>query len=213
MILTLNCNFTANKGVEQMKRKDSKLLFLISNKDATAFEALYDRYIRMIYNYVYRELNDERLADDLIQDFWLKVWEDPSFLKCNESGSVKVYMLQHLKFRILDLYRKTMTHLMMELRPEIAELEQAAYNSIIEVMNESELVAAIHEALENQPPLVRDTFWMRINHWSVEETARCLSVSPKTVYNKYSESLAVVRAHIRDHYPEFAEFNNYRAGK
>lgn len=196
-----------------MKRKDSKLLFLISNKDAKAFEALYDRYIRVIYSFVYRELNDERLADDLIQDFWLKVWEDPSFLKCNEMGSVKVYMLQHLKFRILDLYRKTMTHLMMELKPEMAELEQASYNSITIAMNESELVAAIHEALENQPPLVRNTFWMRINDWSVEETASSLSVSPKTIYNKYSESLAVVRAHIRNHYPEFAEFNNYRAEK
>lgn len=196
-----------------MKVKDSKLLFLISNKDATAFEALYDRYIRLIYSYMYRELNDERLADDLIQDFWLKVWEDPSFLKCNEAGSVKVYMLQYLKFRILDFYRKTMNHLIMEFRPEVAELEQASYDCITAVMNESELVAAIQEALENQPPLVRNTFWMRINRWSVEETARTLAVSPKTIYNKYSESLTVVRAHLRDHYPEFAELNNYRAGK
>lgn len=191
-----------------MKRKDSKLLFLISKKDARAFKTLYDRYIRMIYSYVFRELNDERLADDLIQDFWLKVWEDPSFLKCNETGSVKVYMLQHLKFRILDLYRKTMAHMMMELSPEVAELEQASYNSVTAEMNESELVAAIHEALEQVSPLMRNVFWMRINHWSVEETARNLSVSSKTVYNKYSESLAVVRAHLRDHYPEFAELHD-----
>jgi len=196
-----------------MKIKDSKLLFLISNKDGAAFETLYNRYIRLIYSYVYRELNDERVADDLIQDFWLRVWEDPSFLKCNESGSVKVYMLQHLKFRILDLYRKTMTHLVMELNPEIAEQEQAAYNHITEMMNESELLAAIQEALEHQPPLVRNTFWMRINNWSVEETARTLSVSQKTIYNKYSESLSVVRAHLRDHYPEFAEISSPRIRK
>jgi RNA polymerase sigma-70 factor (ECF subfamily) len=199
--------------LERMKIKDSKLLFLISNKDAAAFETLYDRYIRLIYSYVYRELNDERAADDLIQDFWLRVWEDPSFLKCNESGSLKGYMLQHLKFRILDLYRKTMTHLMMELNPEKAEQEQVAYNSITEMMNEAELLAAIQEALELQPPLVRNTFWMRINHWSVEETARTLSVSQKTIYNKYSESLSIVRAHLRDHYPEFAEQGNFRIRK
>lgn len=191
-----------------MKRKDSRLLFLISKKDAKAFKTLYDRYIRLIYSYVFRELNDERLADDLIQDFWLKVWEDPSFLKCNETGSVKVYMLQHLKFRILDLYRKTMAHMMMELSPEVTELEQESYNSVTAKMSESELVAAIHEALENQPPLLRNIFWMRINHCSVEETARSLSVSQKTVYNKYSESLAVVRAHIQNHYPEFAELHD-----
>jgi len=196
-----------------MKVKDSKLLLLISNKDAKAFEALYNRYIRTIYRYVYRELNDERQADDLIQDFWLKVWENPSFLKCNEDGSVKGYMLQHMKFRILDLYRKTMTHLMLELKPEFLEHEEALYNSITEHLNETELLVAIHEALEQVSPLMRKVFWMRIDNWSVEETARNLSVSSKTVYNKYSESLAVVRKHLRDYYPEFAGLNNYREGK
>ena len=119
-------------------------------------------------------------------------------------------MLQHLKFRILDLYRKTVSHLVMELNPEIADQELSAYDNITEMMNESELLTAIQEALAHQPPLVRNTFWMRINHWSVEETARMLSVSPKTIYNKYSESLSIVRSHLRDHYPEFAELNNSR---
>ena len=51
---------------------------------------------------------------------------------------------------------------------------------------------------------------MRINNWSVEETAHTLSVSTKTIYNKYSESLTVVREHIRDHYPEFADIRKVR---
>ncbi|MBK5196340.1 MAG: sigma-70 family RNA polymerase sigma factor, partial [Proteiniphilum sp.] len=188
-----------------MKIKDSKLLFQISQKDAKAFDAFYDRYIKMIYRFVYRELNDEMITDDLIQDFWLRVWEDSSFLKCNEKGSVQSYMLQHLRFRILDLYRKTLTNLFCEYNPDKAERELEFYNSITEEMNEKELLLIIREALENQSQIIRNTFWMRINNWSVEETARTLSVSSKTVYNKYSESLIVVRAYIRNRYPEFAD--------
>lgn len=177
---------------------------MIANKDSKAFDTFYRRYIRMIYKFVYSELNDQELTDDLIQEFWLRVWEDPSFLKCNGAGSVQSYMLQYLKFRILDLYRKTLKGLLHDLSPEKIEQEQDEYNNIVAELDEKELLDVIREALNRQPQVVRNTFWMRINNWSVKETANTLSISPKTVYNKYSESLALVRTHIIDHYPEFA---------
>lgn len=190
--------------------KDCGLLLLISKKDAKAFDVFYNRYIKMIYRFVYRELYDEMLSDDLIQDFWIRVWEDPSFLKCNEKGSVQSYMLQYLKFRILDLYRKTAKNLVQVCNIDIAEYELSEYRTITEELIEKELLMIIHEALENQPQIIRNTFWMRINNWSVEETARSLSVTSKTVYNKYSESLTIVRTHIRKRYPEFATFRSLR---
>ena len=193
-----------------MKIKDSKLLLLISEKDVKAFDTFYYRYIKMIYRFVFRELNDEVLTDDLIQEFWLRVWEDPGFLKCNDKGSVQAYMLQHMKFRVLDLYRKTLTGLLQEFNSEKVERDQLDYDNITEELNEKELLGIIQEALKNQSPIIRNTFWMRINNWTVEETSRALSVSNKTIYNKYSESLTVVRAHIRDHYPEFADIRKLR---
>ena len=193
-----------------MKIKDSKLLLLISEKDVKAFDTFYYRYIKMIYRFVFRELNDEVLTDDLIQEFWLRVWEDPGFLKCNDKGSVQAYMLQHMKFRVLDLYRKTLTGLLQEFNSEKVEHDQFDYDNITEELNEKELLGIIQEALKNQSPIIRNTFWMRINNWTVEETSRALSVSNKTIYNKYSESLTVVRAHIRDHYPEFADIRKLR---
>jgi RNA polymerase sigma-70 factor (ECF subfamily) len=193
-----------------MKIKDSKLLLLISEKDVKAFDTFYYRYIKMIYRFVFRELNDEVLTDDLIQEFWLRVWEDPGFLKCNDKGSVQAYMLQHMKFRVLDLYRKTLTGLLQEFNSEKVERDQLDYDNITEELNEKELLGIIQEALKNQSPIIRNTFWMRINNWTVEETSRALSVSNKTIYNKYSESLTVVRAHIRDHYPEFADIRKVR---
>jgi RNA polymerase sigma-70 factor (ECF subfamily) len=164
----------------------------------------------MIYRFVFRELNDEVLTDDLIQEFWLRVWEDPAFLKCNDKGSVQAYMLQHMKFRVLDLYRKTLTGLLQEFNSEKVEHDQFDYDNITDRLNEKELLWIIQEALEHQSPIIRNTFWMRINNWTVEETSQALSVSTKTIYNKYSESLTVVRAHIRDHYPEFADIRKLR---
>lgn len=193
-------------GNIRMKRKDSELLARIGRKDRKAFDAFYDRYIRLIYCFVFRELHDEQLVDDLIQDFWMKVWEDPQFLRCREDGSVKVFMLQYFRFRIFDLYRKTMNS--QKLISQQEELEGMAdiFTTITEKSEVDELVRIIHEALAKQSSLVRNVFWLRVNDWSVEETAKSLSVSSKTVYNRYSESLVVIRQHICQHYPEFAYF-------
>lgn len=207
MNLLLSCIFTAVENDHPMKAKDSKLLTLIAIKDENAFDAFYDRYIKMMYKFVYHELGDQAQSDDLIQDFWVKVWENPSFLKCDATGSVRGYMLQYLRYRILDLYRNTLGSLLHASTPEKMEQELETYNNIMADLSEKELLAILHEALEQQPRIVRNAFWMRINNWSVKETASTLAVSPKTVYNKYSESLAVVRHYIRDHYPEFAELN------
>ena len=80
------------------------------------------------------------------------------------------------------------------------------FTTITDKSEVDELVQIIHEALAKQSSLVRNIFWLRVNNWSVEETARTLSISSKTVYNRYSESLVVIRQHICQHYPEFAYF-------
>ena len=187
-----------------MKLKDDKLLVLIAEKNTEAFDVFYHRHIKAMYRFVYHGLKDQELADDLIQEFWVRVWEDASFLKCNSSGDVRGYVFRYLKFRILDLYRKTLAAMLPNPAVEIVEQLPDEYNNIVNDLNEKELLALIHESLAHQPQLIRNTFWMRINNWSVEETADRLSISPKTVYNRYSESLSIVRTYIRKHYPEFA---------
>lgn len=199
-------------GAYIMKKTDYSLLGLISKKDRKAFVLFYDRYIKLIYKFVYQSLNDQELTNDLIQEFWMKVWEDSSFLKCNEQGSVQSYMLQNLRFRVLDVYRETLKNMI-----SIDQLEENMalnYHDITEELDERELLSVIREALDKQPYVVRKTFWLRINDWSVDETAKVLSVSKKTVYNKYSESLSIVRSHLKNNHPELIEdFNSAVTGK
>ena len=190
-----------------MRKTDYSLLKLISEKNRKAFTLFYDRYIKLIYKFVYEALKDQERTDDLIQEFWMKVWEDPSFLKCNKQGSVQSYMLQNLRFRVMDVYRETLKNMI-----SIDQLEETVefdYHGITAAMDEKELLLVIREALDKQPYIVRKTFWLRINNWSVEETAKVLAVSKKTVYNKYSESLSIVRSHLKNNHPEMIEdFNS-----
>lgn len=183
------------------------MLRLISEKNQKAFLSFYDRYIRLIYKFVFQALNDQATTDDLIQDFWMKIWENPSFLRCDDQGSSLSYMMGYLRFRILDVYRDTLKKMVSIEQLMDNDIEFSGF-STPESM-EDELVRAICEALDKQPYIVRKTFWLRINDWSVDESAEILSVNKKTVYNKYSESLSIVRTHLKKNYPDLIEeFNS-----
>ncbi|WP_294083050.1 RNA polymerase sigma factor [Proteiniphilum sp. UBA5384] len=195
-----------------MRDTDYSLLKLISEKDRKAFALFYERYIKLIYKFVYEALKDQERTDDLIQEFWMKVWVDPSFLRCNQEGSVQSYMLQNLRFRVMNVYRETLKNMISI--DQLEETMELDYNNITAGLDERELLVVIREALDKQPYVVRKTFWLRINDWSVEETAKVLAVSKKTVYNKYSESLSVVRSHLKNNYPEMIEdFNSAIKGE
>lgn len=49
----------------------------ISRQEAGAFEALYDRYSRLVFSTAYRVLSDAEAAEDVVQDVYVRLWRRP----------------------------------------------------------------------------------------------------------------------------------------
>ena len=82
-----------------MQTTDEILLKAIENKDRKAFTQFYERYNRTVLCFVLSKVHNKDIAKDIVQNFWLAFWENPRILRANKTGCVKVYMLQHLRFR------------------------------------------------------------------------------------------------------------------
>lgn len=189
---------------EKMVKSDEELLREIAKQNKNAYTEFYNQYVKAFYRFVLGKVKNQDMADDILQDFWLKLWDDPSFIKCDEQGSAKNYIFQHLRFRIFDLFRNTVkTHISLE---EVdVEKEMEWYYTISSDMEVDDILLLIKEVIADLPPLTKETFWMRIADYSVEETSEKLSISTQSVYNKYSQSLAVIRKHLEENHPELAE--------
>lgn len=183
---------------------DKDLLDGISREDKNSFKEFYLRYATYLFSFVFKKVKSEVIAEDLTQEFWLQVWEKPSFIKCNVEGSAKPFIVQQLRFRMIDNYRKTMNS-PKYLEDSINDENLEWYYHVSEDLEVKEAVAIINEALETLPESTRKTFWMRINNITPEEIAKELSITVPTTYNKFSQSLKVVNSHIKEKYPEFAE--------
>lgn len=176
--------------IKTLLLNDIALLEKIKKEDNTAFNILYNRYWNVLYSYLVARIPDRELVKEVLQDLWIKVWDQPEFVKTNAEGMAGGFLLKFLYFRVLDVYRRT-----SKINTDhISEDQIVAYNKVFERFNEKELIAIIKKALDKLPKATARIAELRLlQNYSVDETATALSISKKTVRNKYSEALKVIR--------------------
>ncbi|MBN1250443.1 MAG: sigma-70 family RNA polymerase sigma factor [Anaerolineae bacterium] len=89
-------------------RADQRLLQLAIEGDREAFGELYERYLGEIYRYVYFRVSDEREAEDITAEAFLKTWEHlPRLARKNASiRSFRNWLYRVARNRVIDHYRK-----------------------------------------------------------------------------------------------------------
>lgn len=176
---------------------DKELISLIGFGNKDAYNTLYDRYWKDLYAYVFTKVKDHDVTQDLLQEFWIRIWKDPSFVLTNEKQAAKGFFCKFLNFRILDYYR-AMHHEIISLDNEKKNLvEQMGYSHVLEEMSLKDMNSIIQNVIDKLPKAMKSIARLRQEGHSVSETARMLSISEKTVRNKYSLAIAKIREKLR----------------
>jgi len=81
---------------------DNELVKLISSGSQLAFRQLFERYWHRLFTYSFKVLNDAPLAEDVVQEVFLSLWEKNSGLSIEK---VESYLFRSVKFKTLNLLR------------------------------------------------------------------------------------------------------------
>ncbi|HBR81072.1 MAG: RNA polymerase sigma factor, sigma-70 family [Candidatus Uhrbacteria bacterium GW2011_GWE2_45_35] len=103
--LTLAVDFLGGfKTVQSITETDDNILAQrMADGDDRAFAELYERYFQKIYTFVVRRVSDQRVAEDLVSDVFIKAFaKRTSFVLC-PSFSAWIYRIA--TNRITDYYR------------------------------------------------------------------------------------------------------------
>ena len=76
----------------------------IGRGEVGAFEALYDRYSRLVFSTAYRVLGDAHSAEDVVQDVFVRLWRNPDRY-VEERGRFLGWMLSVTRNRAIDEVR------------------------------------------------------------------------------------------------------------
>jgi RNA polymerase sigma-70 factor (ECF subfamily) len=91
--------------VDTKKLDDQVLLRLIARQQQEALGELYDRYGRLAYSLALNATGDASLAEEIVQDVFLRVWNKAETYR-PEQGKVVTWLTSITRYRAIDMLRR-----------------------------------------------------------------------------------------------------------
>lgn len=164
--------------------------------DRQAFQKLYEMYHQDIYAYGFSLLKSKHLAEDLIQDVFIKIWTRRESL--NSDLSFRSYIFTITRNMTFDTLVKASTQ--TKLKEAIfykspKKSENADYQLL-----ESNFEGLKKRALEDLTPSCRLAFEMSRNEGKTyKQIGKELGISENTVKNQISTALTDIRGFLKKH--------------
>lgn len=193
-----------------MNQTDHILLKKIKTGDRPAFMMLYERYWDDLYRFVFARTKDKELAEELLQNLWIKILEDTESIQTDGNESAKGYFLKHLHYRVIDYFNsntKGRATISIDESENFVQLTDTEYFEILDDYEIADLFNMIDEVVSTLPTTEQKVYDMRIRqNRSVDETAEALGLSNKTVSNKLSNALGEIREQLNPKYQSSKKF-------
>ena len=90
------------------KFTDFELVEKLRNNDIEAFDEIFNRYGNKLYGFTFKYLKSKEDTEGLVQDVFLKIWENRKKLK--KESSLKSYILTIAYHNICRIFRKRNIH-------------------------------------------------------------------------------------------------------
>ncbi len=85
------------------QQSDIALLQLIKEGDHPAFDTLFDRYWKRLYQTAYARVNDQAIAQDIVQELFITIWQRR--LTMTVQLSLENYLLSAVRLSVISHFR------------------------------------------------------------------------------------------------------------
>lgn len=176
------------KHVTYSSWNDAQLVASMTAGDKAAFDEIYKRYWKKLYNESYKRLKSVQQVEELIQSVFADLW-----LKKERKNIVNIYayLIIAVRYQVYILYKRGQT------LPQFEEPLEEMARSCTEadsLINEKEIRNYIEVWLATQPEKRREVFRMKfMEEMTTKEISEKLGVSQKTVQNQVLTNHASLR--------------------
>ncbi len=170
----LSCN-TQMKVTRPLKKEDLK--------------KLYDEYFESLRGFLYYKCGDIDVADDLVQETFIKVWNKRDEIQMDTVKSLLYTIANNLLMNHFNHQKVVREHQ----KSTTVEISTNA-NSPQFQMEEAEFEQKLNRVIESLPDDCREVFLMnRIDKLKYAEIAERLNLSVKAIEKRMSKTLSLIR--------------------
>lgn len=173
------------------------LLQNVKDSDKSAFKQLFHQYHATLFRFIVYRVHDEDLAEDIVQDTFLRVWNNRSTLDPKKSffsliakiGTNLCY--DHFRYQEVRIRHKD----------TVPKPEQSHYDDPQKSQGLTELQDQINRIVNDHlPEKCREIFVLsRMEGLANKEIAAILDLSRRTVENQLYRALKILKKHLKNY--------------
>ena len=174
--------------------EDKVLIELYLKGDEKSLEILIARYLKLIYNFSYKNVGNQAEAEDITQEVFVKIWKN--IRKFDRKKSFRPWIFQIAKNTSIDFLRKKKTIPFSWFENEkgqnpLVDNMASPPSNLLEIFSDKKVLATLmHSLTEKEQKIIN----LRHNDgMSFKEIADVSEESVNTVKSRYRRTLDVLR--------------------
>jgi len=183
--------------VSMINLQDKRWVCRLKAGDDQAFEKLYHKYSKKLFNFGYKMLQSKQEAEGLVQDTFLKIWEIR--YKLDENYSFSGYIFKIARNKIYNIFRARINERFY--REYLQEYAETLEDNLERELDYNELNTFYIELISRLPERRKEIFLLSRNEgYTYREIAQKLQISENTVDTQIRKSLDFFRQSLREKY-------------
>lgn len=174
------------------------LISELRNKNKVVFDFVFNYYYSGLCAYARRWIGDRDEVEDLVQDFFVRLWIEGQKLEI--TSSLKSYLFTSI--RNMSINHLKHNQIKKQYEYDVIKREDEFQQSAEWEYTEAELIELLEKAIEKLPPRSCEVF--RLSRFKGKDNAtiaQMLGISKRTVELQISNALKILRAELKDYLP------------
>ncbi|TDB63615.1 RNA polymerase sigma factor [Arundinibacter roseus] len=192
--------------MEKIQVSDSELVSLYIRGEEKAFEKLVQRHKSRIYTTIYLIVKDQYVAEDLMQDTFIKAVDTIKSGRYNEEGKFLPWIIRIAHNLAIDYFRrdKRYPNVVFEDGSNVFNTLDFSEDSVESIQIRQETHEQLREMIQRLPEVQRQVLIMRhYEDMSFQEIADATGVSINTALGRMRYALINLRKQFSQRTPQY----------
>lgn len=179
-----------------IKSADYAFVIRLRRGEVAAFDALYQKYHRLVYANIFKLVKEADTTEDILQEVFIALWENRLAIDAGQSVGGWLFVVS---------YHKSIAYLKIALRQSLVQTELVTdiYPDEQEMSLKDRQLQLLEAAIQQLSPQKRRVFELcKLQGKTYEEAANELNISKHTVKEYLSLAIAGIKEYVKNH-PEF----------
>lgn len=182
---------------------DDELVMLYQNNNNSAFDELLNRYKDKLYTYIYFNVHDEDIANDVFQETFVRVIVTIQQGRYTSNGKFYAWLTRIARNQIIDMFRLQKNENTVsndEVDVDLFNNVRLADMPVENQMISEQTLVDVHRLMEHLPESQREVVFMRFfQDLSFKEIAEATGVGINTALGRMRYAILNMRRMAEEH--------------